>query len=327
MLKTFFKRSITEDVALKQEITMLSEEERYQILDGMQDLIQLLSTSNRKNTKDDSVFIEQITEVKAALYEQRQQLEDSNIGVQNIVGEAQQIQHITSEVEDKGKSNLKLVQEGKDNMEQLAEQIGKVKIIFEKLQSAMVDVQKETNEIMDFTKMIGDIADQTNLLALNASIEAARAGEHGKGFAVVAGEVRKLAEQSKNSLHHIQTKVYEIVQQMQNLATNVQEESKVIYTTQEMTSYTSSYFDKIASSEQELFESMATIQTASQQTVEEVIHFQQHLSNTIDSSTNSIERINDLYTFSQDKFNHTHDIISYIAQLQYLLDALRDGKL
>lgn len=54
-------------------------------------------------------------------------------------------------------------------------------------------------DIKAIVEVIVDIAEQTNLLALNAAIEAARAGDAGKGFAVVAEEVRKLADQSKES--------------------------------------------------------------------------------------------------------------------------------
>ena len=74
-------------------------------------------------------------------------------------------------------------------------------------------------ELTDYIKQIGstvniveNISEQTNMLALNAAVEAARAGEYGKGFAVVAGEIRKLADESKQATNKITSLVTEIEQ-------------------------------------------------------------------------------------------------------------------
>ena len=55
----------------------------------------------------------------------------------------------------------------------------------------------------DTVKIVEEITEQTNMLALNAAVEAARAGENGKGFAIVAGEIRKLADESKQTIAQI----------------------------------------------------------------------------------------------------------------------------
>ncbi|WP_107923143.1 methyl-accepting chemotaxis protein [Lysinibacillus parviboronicapiens] len=329
MLKQFFIRPKDEhhEEALRLEINGLKKEERDMILNGMFDLIGLLSTANEKNAKADSLFIEQITGIKKSLAIQQQALNDSRKGAERIVSETEHVHEITKDVEGQGKENIRLVAEGNNNMTKLFGQMEKVMAVFNRLEQSLKDVQIETNNIMAFTKMISDIADQTNLLALNASIEAARAGEHGKGFAVVAQEVRKLAEQSKDALVHIRTKVTDIVGRMELLSTTMQHEAQVVSETQNMANYTMTFFEKIEQSEKLLFTNMSAIQQATNQTMSEVTAFQIQLLAIMEATQISIEEINELYAFSQDKFYNANDITSYIAQLYYLAEAVRQQRL
>jgi methyl-accepting chemotaxis protein len=111
---------------------------------------------------------------------------------------------------------LRAVQDTVTGMDSVKEQVGSIA-------ETILSLSEQTQQIGEIIATVNDIADQSNLLALNASIEAARAGEAGKGFAVVAGEVRSLAEQSRQATEQVRDILGEI-QKAANTAVMVTEE-------------------------------------------------------------------------------------------------------
>jgi methyl-accepting chemotaxis protein len=92
------------------------------------------------------------------------------------------------------------------NIEESKENANITERIAQKTLKGVFDVNEDSQKAVKANENISDkiniiqyIAAQTNILALNAAVEAARIGEYGRGFAVVAGEVRKLADNSKDA--------------------------------------------------------------------------------------------------------------------------------
>ena len=128
-----------------------------------------------------------------------------------------QIINSVKEVDSNAKGINTMSAESNAEMEKLAESMNALSNSFNEYVSKTTGLGENIKKINEITDLINSIAEQTNLLALNAAIEAARAGESGKGFSVVADEIRKLAEQTKESSESIS-----------NLIKNVSDDSKTM---------------------------------------------------------------------------------------------------
>lgn len=147
---------------------------------------------------------------KKILQEHEKSLEEHRT-VENLLAKTQGISAIQQEFLDKLNNDIASIHTALTGLTTITDNTAqgmstiteKMKFIDKSSNEAVTGVDDLKISFADYLKMsdsIMDIASQTNLLALNASIEAARAGEFGKGFAVVAEEVKKLAEESQNTV-------------------------------------------------------------------------------------------------------------------------------
>lgn len=145
-----------------------------------------------------------------------------------------------------------IVQKGSDEIRTMENQMDIINSTISDSLTTVQELAMNMEEVDNFLQGITHIAEQTNLLALNAAIEAARAGESGKGFAVVADEVRKLAEQSAQTVGHINDVMKAITYKTSLVLEKVSQGSNAVIEGKELTELVNNNFIDIYHSFKEI---------------------------------------------------------------------------
>ena len=191
--------------------------------------------------------------------------------------------------------------------------IEKMVVLRQKIQmiaELVLELSEHTQQIGSTIGVVEDIAEQTNMLALNAAVEAARAGEHGKGFAVVAGEIRKLADESKQAITKITSLTSNIQYATNSTVMATEEGSKEIESVLKEINSISSNSEKLVHMVSEIQQSFETINSSSKkqdellnklsQSIDELNNGSLGLIRALDMSTVKLAEINE---FSNDLKN------------------------
>lgn len=200
LTKKWVEKSITNNVETQVESTLKTTQEIKQLSNKQKEEIE-------KSVQLTEKAISKAKNLKETSEETKKNAEDVGLQVKKSI-----------EFSEKEQSSVKA------NIEKMVTLKQKIQIIAE----LILELSEYTQQIDETIEVIEDIAEQTNMLALNAAVEAARAGENGKGFSVVAGEIRKLADDSKQATTKITSLIKNIQQATNSTVMATEESSKEI---------------------------------------------------------------------------------------------------
>ncbi|MHB9996397.1 methyl-accepting chemotaxis protein [Bacillus spizizenii] len=284
--------SSSEQVAASSEELSASAEESKSTSEHISGAMQMVADSNVKQSSMTEKSAESITE-----------LLDS---ISSVASNTGNIADLSSSMRDKAEIGSQSVNKMLDQM----------KFIDKSVDSAGSGLQAlvaSTAEISDISSLITNISEQTNLLALNAAIEAARAGEQGKGFAVVAEEVRKLADETNKSAHHIQSVVTTIQNESIETVNNIKVVQENVSSGIVLSQETTGNFNEILNLVEQVTSQIQEVAAATQQLTSgvEVI---QHTVHTLAAGTKETSANTEAVAKSSQEQLHSMEEISYAAE-------------
>ena len=148
--------------------------------------------------------------------------------IENLKNQSSDLNIIITNTKQKALDSLNYTNTEYDAVKANIEKMFTIRHKIQTIAELILELSDYIQSISSTIGLVEDIAEQTNLLALNAAVEAARAGEHGKGFAIVAGEIRKLADESKQATTKITSLITNIQQSANSTVLATEEGTKEV---------------------------------------------------------------------------------------------------
>lgn len=256
---------------------------------------------------------------------------DSLTAMQEMAIGIQQVAETASTVSDAADLMSDEAAQGNDSLNRVMTQMTIIHESSDNVEAQVRILGDQSQQIGNIVDVITSIADQTNLLALNAAIEAARAGEQGKGFAVVANEVRKLAEQSKESADQIASLIHSIQHNTANVITAISSNSKETAAGRNIVDETKQVFHKIMQSIKRVSTQLHDVSTVTEQMsagVEEVTASTEAMARIASKATENTEHvtltakeqlafIDNMASSAKEMAQQAHELQGLLKKFQY----------
>ncbi|WP_154984529.1 methyl-accepting chemotaxis protein [Paenibacillus polysaccharolyticus] len=175
---------------------------------------QSLSEAITQAAEQIEMMSEAVDHIAVGVEDQKVTSQHSLITADEMLNDFQKMQHQSLGMTELSGKMERSVDHTKETFSSLMKGMDELAESHNRSRDIMLLLEKEASDIEAITQSVKNIAEETGLLALNASIEAARAGEEGAGFAVVAQQIRKLADESKDSVHRINELISRVQQRI-----------------------------------------------------------------------------------------------------------------
>jgi methyl-accepting chemotaxis protein len=188
-----------------------------------------------------------------------------------------------------------------------------------------VDKLKEsTRSIRKILDMLNNITKQTNILSLNATIEAARAGAAGKGFMVVADEIRKLADQSRQSIGVV-GEITETIQREIDETVNVLSNAYPIFQQQiASVKEADAIFNQVRSHMSGFITQLSNVSDSISELDQSQAILSEAMSNVSAVAQESLATSEQVSSLSQEQLNISEGLVRLVERLENLSNSLKD---